>query len=387
MAEHAKLSPSSAHRWINCTPSVALCATMPEQPTSKYADEGTQAHTACEIVAAHRFGQIDAVAKAHQLAEWVRGLDESYDSTEMLEYAEAWADFLQERMLQIDGSLLFLEKRMNSGVPGVWGTSDAVLVSADTVEIDDVKYGMGVRVDAEDNEQLMFYALGALDTYGDLIGDTTRVIMTIWQPRLDHVSSVEMSADDLRAWRTNVATPAAALASAGEGEFAPSVDTCRWCPAAGRCEAQVRKMAAIDFAEDPRVLGADDLSNLLAMADEAATWAKAVSEAAHKMAVDEGTPIPGYKVVRSAGRRSWSDQTGALEACSAAGIDWEVVSERKMLTIGALEKKLGKSQFTEILGEFAPKSEGKLSLVPESNPKKSVDRHAEAVADFTSEVQ
>lgn len=360
---------------------------MPEPPTSKYADEGTQAHTACEIVASHRFGQIDSVAKANQLSLWARDLDESYDSQEMLGYAEAWADFLQERMLSIDGALLFLEKRMNSGVPGVWGTSDAVLVSADTVEIDDVKYGMGVRVEAEGNEQLKFYALGALDTYGDLIGDTTRVIMTIWQPRLDHVSSVEMTADELRSWRDEVAIPAAALASAGEGEFAPSVETCRWCPAAGRCDAQVRKMAALDFASDPQLLDADDLGSLLSKAEEAAEWAKQVQAAAHKMAVDEGTTIPGYKVVRSAGRRSWSDTDAAIRAAEAAGLDPAIVSERKMKTIGAVEKVLGKSVFTEVLGEFAPKSEGKLSLVPESNPRKSVDRLAEAIADFTNEVQ
>jgi hypothetical protein len=80
--------------------------------------------------------------------------------------------------------MLLLEQRLPTGIPDCWGTSDAVIVSPDAVEVCDFKYGLGVRVDAEGNPQIRLYGVGALEAYGDLLGDVHTVRLHIFQPRL-----------------------------------------------------------------------------------------------------------------------------------------------------------------------------------------------------------
>ena len=191
MTDHAVLSPSAAHRWLRCPASVLASAGI-DRP-SPYAEEGTLAHLAAELAAADAFGIGPA---------WT-GEGSGFDA-DMLEAAQAYASALAAMAADM-GPLtqIRLEQQVDTGVPECWGTADAVLVSLNVLHVVDFKYGKGVIVSAEDNPQLMLYAVGALDAY-DLLSTVTEVRMTIFQPRVDNISTVTMTADDLRAWRDTV---------------------------------------------------------------------------------------------------------------------------------------------------------------------------------------
>ena len=179
--QHARLSPSAAKRWISCPASVRLAAAVPPEPDSPYAAEGTAAHALGEYKAqaellddSHDGGAFAALEDAARDAGW--------DLDEMHEHTDAYVELLRERLAAVPHSVLMLEQRVNTGLPMCWGTSDAVIVSPEHVEIVDLKYGAGVPVSAYENEQLMLYGVGALDTFGDLLGTTERVVMTVFQP-------------------------------------------------------------------------------------------------------------------------------------------------------------------------------------------------------------
>ena len=157
-SSHAVLSPSSAHRWLACPASVGLVATMPEraEETSAYAREGTLAHEAAEKNAAFFFGQLPK----DELTRWLDAFAPEVGArAEMLEHAHAWARVLARFEGDMGGAQVLLEQRFETGVPGCWGTADAVLVSGDTVHVCDFKYGQGVKVSAAGNPHARVHKL------------------------------------------------------------------------------------------------------------------------------------------------------------------------------------------------------------------------------------
>lgn len=360
---------------------------VPEQPESVYAREGTAAHALGELKA--RYQILESMTEEEYLRErlaWAVEFNdiltmEDFELEEMDLHTDAYVDLIRERMALYPNSQLLLEQRLDTGVPSSWGTSDAVIVSPFHVEIIDFKYGSGVFVPAARNPQLRMYGLGALDTYGDILGDTEIVRITVHQPRLHHVETEEISPDDLRAWRTDVAIPAAELALGDDAPFGPSEDACRWCPASGLCKAQLESVFDTDFDQDPDLLTPEDMSEALARVKAIRAWLVAFEEAALNTAYSEGKEIPGYKVVLSGGRRSVTDPEGALEALAYAGYERDKVSTTKIIGIGALEKLLGDD--FHIVEDYVKKSEGRPSLVPESDKRKAIDPNSEAQKEFS----
>ena len=51
-------------------------------------------------------------------------------------------------------------------VPSGYGTVDSLIISKGKIQIIDLKMGIGVLVNAEENSQMMLYALGALEKFG-----------------------------------------------------------------------------------------------------------------------------------------------------------------------------------------------------------------------------
>ena len=166
MSKHAFLSPSSSHRWLNCTPSASLESEF-ENKTSQAAEEGTAAHAWCE----------------HKLKKAFRRRSKrpvsSYDSDEMQEHTDAYVDFVLEQFdiakQSCKDSLVLIEQHVDFSeyVPDGYGTADCVIVSDDKLHIIDFKYGMGVLVDATDNPQMKCYALGALAIYDSTVDKVT----------------------------------------------------------------------------------------------------------------------------------------------------------------------------------------------------------------------
>jgi hypothetical protein len=353
-----------------------MSESVPEQPESVYAREGTAAHALAEMM-----------ARAHILGEPYDTLDpwrDEYDigdeaEAEMVEHAQAYVDFLRFRLEMNPGSRLLLEQRLPTGIPDCWGTSDAVIVSPEVVEVVDFKYGLGLRVDAHENPQIRLYGVGALEAYGDLLGDVETVRLHIYQPRLYHVSTEELAAAELRAWRDSI-VPTAELALGPDAPFGPSEDACRWCPVSGQCRAQMEFATARDFGPAD-TLDEYELAEALERIPFIQSWCAAVMDYCLDLVYSQGKPIPGYKVVMSGGRRTVTDPEGAMAALTAIGYALDEVSVRKMRGIGELEKLL-KRDFDIAVGPFVTKGPGSPSLVPESDSRQAVNPEAQAAEEF-----
>lgn len=393
MSQHARLSPSSAHRWIECRASVREAEKLPDltEEPSEYALEGTNAHWLAELRARVEFGLCTEAEYRAGLKEWETAVPDEETRAEMEHHTDGYIDLLRER-LQQPGAALFVEQRMDSGVPESWGTSDAVVVTPSTVEIVDLKYGAGVPVQAAGNPQLRLYALGALETYGNLLGETTSVSMTVYQPRVGNVSTETLEAAALRLWRDEVATPAAEEALySPTPRFGPSESACRWCPLAGVCRARMEWATAADFGDltetpaEPTTLTPEELGQVLPRLKSITSWAKDVEAAALTMAYSEGTAIPGYKVVRSGGARKIVDDAAAIQRLIDMGFSAEQVARPvQAATFSTLEKLLGKDGVAEHLGDLITRTEGREALVPEHDKRPAISPAVDAAADFSS---
>lgn len=355
MTGHAFLAPSSAHRWLNCTPSVKAVADLgvATKSDSIYAAEGTLAHTVAEAYAALRFGL--------PVPKFPDGQD---ITDEMREHAEAYADLL-EALLE-EGGTVMLEQQVHPGVPECYGTADAVLLNPTTLRVVDFKFGRGVAVEAERNPQLMLYGLGVLETFG-VLTDAELVELVVFQPRLGAMSTWMTSAAELRQWRDEVVLPAAEAALAGLGVFRPSEEACRFCPIAGSCKTRAEAQLALDFPA-PVVMTLEEMSAALTVAKEMADWLKALEATALERARLE--EIPGWKLVRSGGRRvvEKDNVAEAIQTLIDAGYPAEKVARFELRTLAELDKLTGK-QLGDILGDLLGKTDGRESLVPESDPR------------------
>lgn len=397
--QHAKLSPSSAARWISCPASVRMIQEhAPRQDEdSVYAREGTIAHALGELEAGLQFKLINKRQYNRGLKAWKAEFDAQGYSVmvleEMQEHVRGYVALIAERLARRPHSRVFLEQRLDTGVPTCWGTSDTVIVSPSHVEIIDLKYGAGVPVYAQGNPQLRLYGLGALDTYGDVLGDTDTVYTTIYQPRaMDEPSTEELPADELRAWRQEVVLPAAELTGSDAAPFGPSEKACRWCPVAGICRARVEQAVVQDFGEpwadetpipvEPDVMTPEQLGQVLHRLPAIKAWCTAVEAHALETAYAQGKHIPGWKVVLSGGRRGITDDAAAIQTLIDAGFKAEQVANFKTKGIGELERLVGKKELPLVLGDLLSKSRGKESLVPEDDKRPAISPASQAADDF-----
>jgi hypothetical protein len=221
MTTHARLSPSAAHRWMRCPGSVALEAMLPEE-TSAFAEQGTKAHDLAAVI--------------------LGGIDVTTGDREMLDHVGLYVETV--RHIAGDNQIM-VEQRVDFsdviGVPDSFGTSDCIIADNDTITLVDLKYGRGVRVDAEENEQLMLYALGALNDFG-MVNHFTKARLVIVQPRLGHISDWTVSIEELQAFAARVRECAAIIMTADETfddveMFNPGTKQCRFCKAKAICGA------------------------------------------------------------------------------------------------------------------------------------------------------
>ena len=382
---HALLSPSSATRWLACTPSARLEQRFPDR-SSGAAAEGTLAHALADLALSKMAGSISLL----QYTDRVRPLLTSkYYCEEMRDHVAAFVLFIQERYSAAqaitEDARLFTETRLDltQWVPEGFGTGDVIIIADGVLEIIDLKYGKGVPVDAFENKQMMLYALGAYYLYSLSFG-IEQVRMTIYQPRLDSVTTYELTTDELLHWADETLTPRAAMAFKGEGVFQPGAH-CRFCKAAGVCKANADfnlETVRHDFA-DHTTLSDEEISQILQRADLFTKWLSAVTEHAYAAALD-GKQWPDMKLVEGRSNRKIADELRAAEALKAAGVaEAEYLQPAKLETITALEKNIGKIRFAEILSGLILKPEGAPTLVPASDKRPAFNSVASAAADFS----
>ena len=354
MAKHAYLSASSSARWIACTPSAQLCARMPDE-SSPYAQQGTDAHSLCEHLVLKALGR-----RTRDPTE-----DLTFYDAEMQSAAEGYRDFIMEQVEEAKSlcsdPMVAVEQRLNFSrwVPEGFGTGDCVIVADGLIHICDFKYGVGVVVSAEKNPQLMCYALGAYDAFGDLY-DIKTVKLSIYQPRREHVETYEMPLSDLLTWADTVLIPAAKLAYAGEGDFHAGPH-CQFCKVKATCRERAAynmELAKYEFS-DPDLLSDEEIAEILTKVDPFISWAGDVKDYALEQAL-AGKHYDGFKVVEGRSTRKYSDENKVAEVVEAAGFD---PYEKKLKGITAMTSELGKKKFNELLGSLIYKPPGKPVLV------------------------
>lgn len=370
--QHAILSASSSHRWLHCPPSARLQLQYPDT-TSEAAEEGTAAHALAE----HKLRRMLKLRSSKPVSQ--------YDSDDMDLHTDGYVAFVNEAIenakAHCSDTIVMIEQRLDFSeyVPDGFGIGDCVIVADDNLHIIDLKYGQGVLVEAENNSQMMLYALGALRLF-DSLYDIKTVSMTIYQPRRDNVSTWTISVDELMDWAENTLRPLAKQAFAGEGEFSCG-EWCRFCAARTTCRARAMeqmKIAKKDFALPP-TLSDDEISTLLPGLDDLITWASDLKEYALKSAL-AGKKWQGYKLVAGRSVRHFTDEDAVAEAARKAG--YTDIYKTSLIGVTEMEKLMGRKNFAEILGQLVDKPHGKPTLVPDSDKRPEI-RLSTATEDFS----
>lgn len=371
--KHALLSASSAHRWLHCPPSAKLTAGVTEAP-SEAALQGTAAHALAE----HKLRRA--------LKQQSKRPVSKYEDDEMNTHTDDYVSYVLEQYEQAKqatpGAVIYIEQHLDFShvVPGGFGTGDCLIVADGTLHVIDLKYGLGVLVEAEWNPQMMLYAIGALALF-DALYDIEQVALTVFQPRRENVSTWTISVTELNEWAEQTLKPAAELAANGEGEFCAGT-WCQFCRIASTCRARaeaILELAKFEFAP-PAELSADEVADVLAQIPELTRWASDVQDYALSQALS-GEQYEGFKLVAGRSIRKYTDETAVAEAAKAAG--YRDIYKRSLLTITAMEKLMGKKNFSEILGNLVVKPEGKPTLVPLSDKRPEL-QISTAADDFTN---
>lgn len=387
-SQHAILAPSASKRWMTCTPSARQEAKYPSKD-SVYTREGTIAHSLAELALNYllskkaafvpEYEELEALLKAERSAEFAKLGDQCqedcFDLSGIFEIVFknyvtiVYEDFLNAKTEHEDATLLIeAELNLKSYIPESFGSSDAVLIYGETLQVYDLKFGQGVKVEAEHNTQMLCYALGALLGPAELNGiDTVR--MTIIQPRLQHISSWSISADKLIAWATYELKPSALKAFNGEGEYVPG-DHCKFCRIAPRCRAcALRATVLAESNSEPSELTDEELADLLYKLESIKNWTSKVEEYALQQAIS-GHAIPGWKVVEGRSVSKIQDQQSAMADLFSAGFEKELVCKPiELKGITDLKKILRPKGFEELLGKYVVKPQGKPTLAPVSDKR------------------
>lgn len=364
MAAHSKIGASSMHRWANCPGSVRLSENMPNT-SSKYAYEGTRAH---ELAAA--------------LLTDPKSVDGTDYEPEMWDAVTVYVNAIRA----LKPTWMRVEERfdLSSLHPGLFGTADCVMYFEEEklLSVWDYKHGQGIAVEVEKNEQLLYYALGALMKTKV---PCSHVEMVICQPRCFHPDG------PIRKWKIDVIDLldfAADLVEAAKRTENPNAelvsgDHCRFCPAAPICptlHATAMESARSDFtpalAYDPSKL-ADALSKVSSIE----AWVKAVKEFAQSEA-QRGVDIPGFKLVPKRASRKWKFDEGDVESALLLeyGLSYTEVMNVSMKTPAQIEKLLSKEQKKQFEDLVIKESSGS-TLAPISDKRPNALSSVET--DFT----
>ncbi|MBQ3458505.1 MAG: DUF2800 domain-containing protein [Synergistaceae bacterium] len=398
---HALLSASSSKQWLNCPPSARLQENFPNE-SSSYAQEGTFMHEVCEYKLRHDYFHEDVPKPESE--EWYTEEVEQVTDT----YYEFVVSTIEDFKKSGQEPLVLIEAKLNYShiAPSGYGTGDMVIVGKlpdgrAAIHVIDFKGGRGVFVDADHNTQMMLYALGALAAYG-YIWDIEIVRMTIVQPRLDNISTFECSRSELEAWGESI-KPIARMAYEGKGEQRAG-DWCKFCRAKPVCKALAEEALALcreefvdldaeetaETAEDstditapyspnrsipvfkqPGLISLSELAEILPTLNRISSWIEAVFAYVSSEAITHGVPIKGYKVVEGRSVRTFTDVKAVVKTATNNG--YTNIYKQQLISLTEFEKLMGKKRFAELLGQYIIKPPGKLSLVPESDPRPAVE--------------
>ncbi len=367
--DHALLSASSSARWLACPPSAVAAEAYPNEGT-EFTQEGTIAHEVAEFIVDGNFN-----IEAHD--RWVSDLQMFLDNpgvtAEMADCANGYRDYILEQT-KSSTAVVLLEQRVDFSpwVPDGFGTADCIIIQGNEMDVIDYKYGKGVAVSAEDNPQMKLYGLGALNEFG-FAYDVEKVRLHIFQPRLNNISTYELTADALLTWGEKTVKPIAEKAAKGKGTYKAG-EHCRFCPHAGKCRALTK--TCTEYVETHGLkapiekLAPWEVADILAMEPVLNLWLKRVKDQALTSMMN-GEEVPGFKVVAGRGSRVWADELQVADTLKAAGYSQEDITKTELLSVAAMEKALGKKKVAELLEELIEKKTGAPTIAPQTDKRPS----------------
>lgn len=385
---HALLSASGAHRWMACTPSARLEEQFPDT-TSDAAKEGTLAHELAELKVRNfacpaDFGKTKLAAAVRKLKKNELWQDE------MQGYTDEYLDYIKASALAFQSApSIRIENQfdLSKYIPEGFGTTDCVLIGGGVLHVLDFKYGKGVPVSAEENPQMMLYALGAYEAYSFLY-PIEKIKLSIVQPRLSEgISEWECSLERLLEFGEYV-KQRAALAIEGAGAYAPDVNTCRFCRARAVCRARAEKNVELAFAVEkkPALLENGEIGEFLQKGEDVAKWLEDLKEYALQESL-AGREVPGWKAVEGRRSREWTDMDAAFAILQQHGTPEALLWERKPLTLAQVEKTIGKKEFTEYVSDYVVKKPGKPALVKVSDKRPAITNKVTASEAFKEDMK
>lgn len=358
---HAILSPSSAHRWLACTPSARFEEQIPEEE-SKYAAEGTLAHELAAIMLMRSAGIFSSETSYQTRLRAVES-DPLY-TPEMHTHCADYAAFVK-----VQGGDILVERGydLDGIVPLSFGTADATNLHPTVIYITDFKYGAGVRVTATANPQMMLYALGAIKAASAKGYNIERAVLSIYQPRVGGVASWEISVAGLKTWAEKEVWPKALLAIAGQGEFVAG-NHCHFCKARTCCRAFYERFASVKRIADAREITPMQRREVLRDGPALGKWIEAMQADAVKRLLNSES-VEGFKLVAGNGKRAFTSEDDVVDTLVGLGFKREQIFNVSLKSLTDIEKVLGKKQFKECLDGNVQKKAGNPTLAPDDDPR------------------
>lgn len=380
LPKHSPIGASGMKRWKNCPGSVRLSYGI-EKKASVHADEGTTGHEMAEFILRSKEKGDHKKLNLHKwFSDNAKIKDDNYDVDEMISFVHVYVDHVLS--LKRPGSIQLYEHKfhLKDIHPDLFGTADCVTYYPDQklLIISDLKYGSGVFVDVERNDQLMYYALGAVLTLNLAVH---KVRIEIIQPRINSAEAIRPwecdifelleFAEDLRGYAERTRDPNAPLAAG---------DWCRWCPAAGICpllREKSRELATKVFSPIKQdEVDYDELADVLDWLPILENWITSTREFAYNRAM-AGKKIPRHKLVPKRANRVWKDEEDVIKTLKkkfAIGHDDMVVVKESLMSPSQMEKVLikkvkNKTKFKEVLFDLYDKKSSGFSLVHESDDR------------------
>ena len=340
---------STAKRVISCPASVKLVAKMPPKPSSVHADRGTLLHDAIALILEDKPDVVGMKYNDIILTQ------ELYD--EKIVPALAALD-----EINVDGSLEYVvESRVGFGdlLPGVFGSADLLGRIGQRAVVLDWKFGDGVAVSAEENEQGMFYAAAAM-----------RTLETEWVfDKAEEIEIIIVQPPVVRRWLTTPARikqferelVAAVKQSQKDDAAFKTGDHCRWCAAKPVCPQMTGEVDRF-VKTSLQTIDATQIGHYLQQADKIEEFIKSVREMAFTMLENE-VKVPGYKLVAKRGTRQWVNDDDAIKFLG------DKAFEKKLISVAQAEKLVGKKDFPQ---ELAVSVSTGNTLANEDDPRPAI---------------
>jgi hypothetical protein len=372
--QHSKIvGGSTAKRVIACPGSVALVDTMPPQPSSSYADEGTLLHDTIADILDGKGTPEAFIGRKHGSAVLTPELIE-----DKLLPALAALDAIDP-----NGEMEYaVESRVGFGdfLPGVFGSTDLLGRIGDRAVVLDWKFGDGVAVDATENAQLLFYAAAAMrtpETRWAFIGATEVELIIVQPPSVKRWVTTNQRILDFEA------ELARAVAKAQQPDAAlASGDHCKWCTAKPVCPLMT---GAIDRIAKAKIdaLPIDQIAHYLDQIPQVESFLKDLQQLAHQL-IEDGKAIPGWKLVPKRATRQWKSEDLAVAFLSSAGV--EAWAEPKPISPAVAEKALKKAKI-ELPADLVVAVSSGSTLAPESDPRPAVLQIGHMLTKAMSKIQ